>query len=248
MNNIADHLGNIYERIAAAAQRAGRNPAEVTLVAVSKTQPVEVIAQAVAAGVNHIGENRVQEALPKIMSLSQAQQGVHWHLIGHLQRNKSRTAAEHFAMLHSLDSVRLAETLQRHVQAVRAETGPRFPVLLQVNVSGEASKEGFDLPGGLEHQPGLEAFLADVEKLIALPHLDIQGLMTVAPWTSDPEAVRPIFQRLRRLRDVLAQRFPQATWHHLSMGMTDDFEVAIEEGATFVRIGRALFGERPPKQ
>lgn len=241
---IANKVAAVAARVDAAARRAGRAPAEVTLIAVTKTHAPAVIAQAIAAGVVHLGENRVQEALPKMAELASEQQRLHWHLIGHLQRNKARQAAPQFDMIHSLDSLRLAETLNRQ----RHETAPAalpLPVLLQVNVSGEASKEGFDLPGGLENQAQLPAFLHAVEPLLDLPHLQVQGLMTIAPFTPDPATVRTVFRRLRLLRDWLAARLPAADWRHLSMGMSDDFELAIEEGATLIRIGRALFGARP---
>jgi hypothetical protein len=236
----------VSERIEAAARRAGRDPAEVTLMAVTKTHSVETIAQAVEAGITHLGENRVQEASQKIPAILDSYPHVRWHLIGHLQRNKAGSASQLFDMLHALDSVRLAETLQRQVAKEAGAGGKeQFSVLLQVNVSGEASKEGFDLSGGLENREQLPQFLADVERVLSLPNLRVQGLMTIAPFSADPETARPVFQRLRLLRDALAQQFPQADWRHLSMGMTGDFEVAIEEGSTFVRVGRAIFGERP---
>lgn len=242
MQTLTDRVEAIQARIAAAARRTGRDPAEVTLVAVTKTHPPALVAEALAAGLRHFGENRVQEAETKIAALATADPRPTWHLIGHLQRNKAKPAARLFDIVHSLDSLRLAETLDRALAAMPG--GQRLPALLQVNVSGEASKEGFDLPGGVTNQAGLPLFLAEVERILALPHLQIQGLMTIAPYTPDPEAARPVFRALRRLRDTLARHCPAAGWTQLSMGMTDDFEVAIEEGATLVRVGRALFGER----
>jgi pyridoxal phosphate enzyme (YggS family) len=260
---IASNIAAVHERIAAAARRAGRDPADVTLVAVTKTQPPELVAEAIAAGAADLGENRVQEAAAKIAALAGSQDeaqplrraAVRWHLIGHLQRNKARLAAApfgdasssgeagaqrvHFDLIHSVDSLRLAEALARHAPPGRAQ-----PILLQVNVSGEASKEGFDLAGGLENRQALAALLPDVERIVALPGLALRGLMTIAPIVDDPEQARPVFRRLRELRDELARRFPQASWDELSMGMTDDFEAAIAEGATIVRVGRAIFGER----
>jgi hypothetical protein len=242
--SIAERLAQLQKRIATAASRCGRALDEVTLVAVTKTHPPDVIAEVIAAGVKHLGENRVQEAAEKIAALRNGQEQTTWHLIGHLQRNKARKALELFDIIHSVDSLRLAEALDRIVAEQSAATQQRFPVLLQINVSGEASKEGFDLPGGIENNERLSLLLADIEQIIALPRLQIQGLMTIAPFGDDPEMARPVFRSLRLLRDTLAQRFPAADWHHLSMGMTDDFEVAIEEGATIVRVGRAIFGER----
>lgn len=250
MKNIAENLNLIYERITAAAHRARRDPAEVTLIAVSKAQPLEAIQQAIAAGVQHLGENKVQEAEQKINQLSTTSptsesQPVTWHLIGHLQRNKARTATRLFGMVQSLDSVRLAETLNQRVSAANdGEEPPPLPVLLQVNVSGEVQKEGFDVPGGVENQVRLSYFAHEVEQILALPHLRVHGLMTIAPLSADPHTIRPVFRQLRLLRDAVARQFPATDWSHLSMGMTNDFEVAIEEGATLVRVGRAIFGER----
>jgi hypothetical protein len=264
MNSIAEHIAAVQERIAAAARRAGRPGAEIALVGVTKTHPPEVIAQALAAGLSNFGENRVQEAEAKIAALAAERDRISWHLIGHLQRNKASKAAALFDIVHSLDSLRLAEALNRYAAedgGWRMEDGgrdspssilhppssisaSRLPVLLQVNVSGEATKEGFALAGWQERPPVLGAFLAEVEALLALPHLSVRGLMTIAPWAPGSESARPTFRSARRLRDHLAQRFPQADWSTLSMGMTDDFEVAIEEGATLVRVGRAIFGAR----
>lgn len=239
--NIASRFDQVLERIARAAARANRDPAAITLVAVTKTHPPEVIAEAIAAGARDLGENRVQEAALKIPPLAAAYPDARWHLIGHLQRNKAKTAIELFDMIHSIDSLRLAETLNRLLQERAAA---RLPILLQVNVSGEASKEGFDLPGGIANRAGLEALLPEVERILALPCLEVRGLMTIAPIVADPEQARPVFRALRELRDELARRFPRAAWAELSMGMTDDFEAAIAEGATIVRVGRAIFGER----
>ena len=239
---IALNIAAVRERIAAAARGAQRVPEDVTLIAVTKTHTPRRIGMALAAGVVDCGENRVQEAEEKI-GLLQAER-VRWHLIGHLQRNKAKRAAAIFDMIHSLDNVRLAEALNRHVEETSLVGQRRLPVLVQVNVSGEASKEGFDLMGGLANDASLSVFLEAVAQIVALPYLDVQGLMTVAPYANEPESARPTFRALRLLRDELALRFPAMSWRHLSMGMTNDFEVAIEEGATFVRVGRAIFGER----
>ncbi|HWQ12530.1 MAG TPA: YggS family pyridoxal phosphate-dependent enzyme [Roseiflexaceae bacterium] len=244
MDTLAERISAVRERIAAAALRAGRSPAEVRLVGVTKTHPPEVVAAALAAGLAEFGENRVQEAETKIGALAAERARITWHLIGHLQRNKAGRAAAIFDMVHSVDSLRLAEALDRQVGARAGDAALPLPILLQVNVSGEATKEGFDLAAWRERPAALEAFLADVERILALPHLEVRGLMTIAPWGEDPGLARPTFRATRDLRDLLARRFPAARWPELSMGMTDDFEVAIEEGATIVRVGRAIFGSR----
>ena len=279
METIAARLAAVREHLAAAARRAGRQPEEVRLVGVTKTQPPESVREALAAGLRDFGENRVQEAEEKIAALAAERAAITWHLIGHLQRNKAKKAAALFDAVHSLDSLRLAESLDRALEEQgtknkeqRGTQEPRTaepenqaahpfvlssahlltrsppPVLLQVNVSGEASKEGFALRGWEERRALLDAFLAEVEALLALPHLRVRGLMTIAPWGADPEAARPAFRSTRRLRDALARRFPGANWSALSMGMSEDYAVAIEEGATIVRIGRAIFGEREAKK
>ena len=220
LDTIAERVAHVRQRVERAAERAGRSPADVAIVAVSKSFPRQAIEEAVAAGIAHLGESRVQEAAAKIPGLRRLP--VTWHLVGHLQANKAKTAVELFDIIHSVDSLHLAEVLSHRAQRP-------LPVLLEVNAAGETSKFGF---------PPSEVAAA-AQAVARLPHLDLRGLMTVAPWASDPEAVRPIFRHLRRLRDALG--LPE-----LSMGMTDDFEVAIEEGATLVRIGRAIFGERIP--
>lgn len=245
MDTIESRVAAVRERIAAAARRAGRSEAEIRLVGVTKTHPAEAIAAALAAGVSEFGENRVQEAEAKIAALSHLRDRITWHLIGHLQSNKAKRAAGLFDLIHSVDSLKIAEHLNRHVAARAPEPGAApCDVLLQVNVSGEESKEGFALAGWEERPAVLESFAAEVAAIVALPHLRVRGLMTIAPWGPSAELARPTFRSTRRLRDELARRFPHVDWEHLSMGMTDDFEVAVEEGATIVRVGRALFGER----
>ncbi len=235
--SIEHNVARVMDRIAAAARRVGRDPAEVALVAVAKTFPAQAVVEAHRAGVSIFGENRVQEAQPKIAAVAGILVGdaVSWHMVGHLQRNKARHAVKCFDLIHSVDSVRLAEELEKRCAALEAEK--RMPVLLEVNVSREATK--FGLPADDRAQ-----LATTVEAILALPHLELQGLMTMAPIVADPEKARPFFRLLRRLRDELARRFPAADWRHLSMGMTDDFEVAVEEGATLVRIGRSIFGQR----
>ncbi len=217
----------VLARIAAACGRAGRDPAAVTLVAVSKTIDAEPLRAAVAAGLELLGENRVQEAAAKAPLVP----GARWHLVGPLQANKARRAVEVFEAIESVDSVGLAERIERLAREVRP--GARYPVLLQVNVDDDPAKAGFDpatLTGAVAPIVGLEA-------------LEVRGLMTIGRLVTDPEAARPTFRRLRELSGELrAAGLPIGP--ELSMGMTDDFEVAVEEGATIVRVGRALFGER----
>ncbi len=224
------NVAAIRQRMAAACARAGRVAAEVTLVAVSKTVEPARIRAAIAAGVTVLGENRVQEAQGKIAELNEP--SVQWHLIGHLQSNKARRAVELFAAVHSVDSLKLAEKLAQ----AAAELGKRLPVFLEVNLGGEDSKAGV---AANEVLPLCEA----VGKLAAL---ELKGLMAVPPFLDDAEAVRPYFSRLRELRDAAVKAGVVGPgFRELSMGMSNDFEVAIEEGATFVRVGTALFGARP---
>ncbi len=207
--------------------RVGRDPESVTLVGVTKGRGLAIVREALSAGLRDLGENRVQEAVSKIDAVGP---GPRWHLIGHLQRNKARLAAGRFQVIHSIDGLRIAQAVDR----AAGEAGRRIPVLIEVNVAGETTKHGI-APGEAEDLIG---------RVCAMPHLDAIGLMTVAPLADDPEAVRPVFRELRELRDRLRARVAGAAFGELSMGMTDDFEVAIEEGATMVRIGRALFEER----
>jgi len=224
---IADRLQGIRERIAAAAGRAGRDPESVTLVGVGKTVPPDRILEAVQAGLADLGENRVQEARDKAPLLPGT---VRWHLVGHLQANKANHAARLFQVVHSIDSV---ETLERLERAAERE-GRRMTAMAQVNLAGEATKSGArteDLDRILETAAGLRS-------------VALTGLMILPPYDPDPGRSRPFFRRLRELLHETQGRHPGLSLRHLSMGMTEDFEVAIEEGATMVRVGRALFGER----
>jgi pyridoxal phosphate enzyme (YggS family) len=219
-SHIAESIARLRSRITAACDRASRSAGEVTLIAVTKTHPVEAIEAALASGLHDFGENRVQEAVPKIDGLREHWADVTWHLIGNLQRNKVAAAISRFDILHTVDSERLAEAISE-----RAEAPIR--VLIEVNVAGEASKHGV----------APEDVSALAGRMARMPNIELLGLMTVAPRADDPEDIRPVFRRLREIRDGLGLR-------ELSMGMTDDFEVAIEEGATLVRVGRAIFGAR----
>lgn len=227
--DIAANLTAVRARIGAAARRAGRDPGEVTLVAVSKTFGAGHVRAAWAAGQQHFGENKVQEALQKIAETSDIP--IRWHLIGHLQSNKARKAAQPFACIHSIDSV---ELLQK-IDAAAAEAGAAPEVLVQVDLAGEATK--FGAPA--EHARRV------VDAALACRAARLAGLMVLPPWSEDQEATRPWFVRLRSLRDEwIAAGVPRDALRHLSMGMSHDFEAAIEEGATMVRVGTAIFGRR----
>ncbi len=230
--SIAENIAQIREQIAAAARRAGRNPADITLMAVSKTFPVESIRDAYAAGLRVFGENRVQEFAGKANALRDLPDA-EWHLIGHLQTNKAAKATELFDAVDSVDSVRMAEKLNAFAESA----GKTLSVLIEINVGGEQAKNGV-APGSEE----LEQILRGGPRW---GNLKIHGLMTVPPYTEDPEGSRPYFRQLRQIRDSIAAReLPKIGTSVLSMGMSHDFEVAIEEGATCVRVGTAIFGER----
>jgi pyridoxal phosphate enzyme (YggS family) len=228
---LPENFAAIEQRIAAACARAGRERASVTLLAVTKGMPPSFVDAAVNLGQVFFGESKVQEAKAKIPECSSR---AHWHMIGHLQSNKCRDAVQLFEMVQSVDSISLAQELSKWGE----KSGKTLPVLLEVNVAGEGTKFGF--------KP--EGFLEQVEAVNALPRLAVHGLMTIAPWSPDPERARSSFRRLRALKGDAEQKLG-APLPHLSMGMSGDFEVAIEEGATIVRVGTALFGSRPkPKQ
>ena len=231
--SISENIVGVRVRIADAARRAGRRPEEIAVMAVSKTHPPERIREAHAAGLRLFGENRVQEFAGKAAALTDLD-GAEWHMIGHLQTNKAGKAAELFGAVDSVDSVKLAERLDAAARSI----GKKLSVLIEINVGGEAAKSGVapdsqELEELLSAAPGFEA-------------LEFRGLMTVPPYTDDPEGARPYFRKLRELRDAIAARkLPAVRMHVLSMGMSHDFEVAIAEGSTCVRVGTAIFGERP---
>lgn len=229
-DSIADRLAQVRTRIKSAALRAGRHPDEVVLVAVSKMQPAHLVSEAIAAGAADLGENKVQEAEKKIPQVGLP--SVRWHLIGHLQSNKTRKSVALFDMIHSIDSISLVQRLERNC----AEVGrAQLPVLIQVDLGNEESKSGI----AEDALPALVYALRDCR------HLRLRGLMTLPPFYDNPEDARPFFRKLRELRDYLSTRQAfQDGAGELSMGMTHDFEVAIEEGATIVRIGTAIFGQR----
>src|SRR5262249_21819722 len=231
--SIADNIAAVRERIARAAARVGRDPGSVTLMAVSKTVEPERIRQAYAAGIRVFGENRVQEFDGKTAALSDLPDA-QWHLIGHLQSNKAKKAADIFSAIDSLDSLRLAEKLDQ----AAAHTGRKLEVLIEIKTGSEDSKAGIVLDS-----PEIEVLLLAATRFV---HLRVRGLMTVPPFTENPEGARPYFRLLRDLRDqIAARRLPGIQMDTLSTGMSHDFEVAIEEGSTCVRVGTAIFGARP---
>ncbi|MFY9748797.1 MAG: YggS family pyridoxal phosphate-dependent enzyme [Acidobacteriaceae bacterium] len=233
MSSLAERLAHIEERIAAACHRAGRSPREVRLMGVSKMHPAETLAEAARAGLTLFGENRVQEFEAKRRRLDELHvTGAEIHFIGHLQSNKSANAAGIFSAIDSVDSLRLAERLND----AAGKLGKRMPILLELKLSAEPAKSGIEPDGG-----ELRLLL---ERLPTLEHLTMRGLMTIAPFDENPETARVCFRRLRSLRDTLARENPRIDFRELSMGMSGDFEIAIEEGSTLVRIGTALFGER----
>ncbi len=230
MDEIAGNIRRVRERLAAAATACGRNPDDITLIAVGKNFPQDCIAEAAAAGQRHFGENRVQEAAGKIPHL-QAAQGLTWHMIGHLQTNKAQRAAELFDVIHSVDSIKLAQKLNQAALAI----GERLAVLIQVDLGHEATKFGAER----SQAAGIAGAILD------LGGLRLDGLMTIPPFFEDPELARPYFAALRQLRQSLEDERPGLLGRgHLSMGMSNDFEVAVQEGATMVRVGTAIFGER----
>lgn len=237
---IRDNLARVEERIARACAQAGRRRDEVTLVAVTKTRSLPEVLAAHACGLRDLGENRVEELEARRPQVAEALGGdlPTWHMIGHIQSRKAARAAAVSDLIHSVDSIRLAQRLE----GAAAEQERVLPVLIEVNVSGEAAKYGFAAASTAAE----DSLIAELEQLEELAHLSVQGLMTMAPIVADPELARPVFARLRRLGERLRQELPFSRWGHLSMGMTDDFPVAIQEGATMVRIGRAIFA--PPNE
>ncbi len=244
-NDIARNVEAVYERITNAAQRAGRKAGDITLVAVTKTHPVETVTTAYDVGLRHFGENRVPEGVEKITDFTawlSTKEAPQWHFIGHLQsRQVGLVLAGKFNLIHSVDSLKLAQRINR---LAKRDNHPPIDVLLQCNVSGETTKSGFNLNQWTSNPQQLENFYREMTQLEGLNNIIVRGIMTMAPFSSNPEDARPTFQKLAALRDRLMVEMPQFDWQHLSMGMTDDFEVAIEERATIVRVGRAIFGER----
>lgn len=242
MSSLTDSIRERYlqtlERIATAERRSGRAPGSARLVVVTKSQPMETVRAALEAGVKILGENYPEEAVDKIAAISAS--NAEWHMIGHVQSRKADLIPANFALLHSLDSLKLATRLDRFA----AQAGRVLPVLLEFNVGEEASKFGW-AASDKARWPDL---LPELNMVLKFSNLAVRGIMTMPPLYEDPERTRPYFQKLRRLRDFLAQNFPAADWSELSMGTSADFEAAVEEGATLVRVGTAIVGPRQPKR
>lgn len=237
VDGIKSNLNMVNEKIAAAAVRSGRDFDDIQLVVVSKGQPVKVIQAAISAGVRNFGENYPEESLPKITACEG--EGVIWHMIGHLQSRKARLVCENFDWMHSLDSRRLAEKMERQL----AESSRSLPVLLEFNVGGEESKSGWVA----DDEKNWPVLRDEIGQILQLPHLDVRGLMAMPPLTASLEEARGYFQRLVKLQAYMTSQFPAVGWKELSMGTSADFEAAVEEGATFVRIGTKILGPRPVK-
>ncbi len=244
---LAARIADVKARIAEACRASGRSPENVRLVAVSKTHPAEMVLAAVAAGLTDFGENRPEEAVAKIAEVDARlsdDADIRWHMIGHIQSRKARLVVRRFSLIHSVDSLKLADKLSRlAVQHDRV-----LDVLLEMNVSGEETKSGWQAHGWDKNATLRESLWNDIQSILLLPGLRVHGLMTMAPIVPDPEMARPTFMALRLLRDALQSDFPDVSWRELSMGMTDDYPVAVSEGATIVRIGRAIFGPRETRQ
>jgi hypothetical protein len=236
--SIRERYQQTLDRIAAAERASGRAPGSTRLVVVTKSQPLEVVKAALGAGVKILGENYAEEAKAKMDAIG-SRPGMEWHMIGHVQSRKAHLIPVNFSLMHSLDSLKLANRLERFA----AEAGITLPVLLELNVGGEVSKYGWRAVNELQWAN----LLPEVEAVLKLENLSVRGLMTMPPLEEDPRKTRPYFERLRRLRDYLAVRFPQVEWRELSMGTSVDFEAAVAEGATLVRVGTAILGPRPPK-
>jgi hypothetical protein len=242
MSSLSDSIRERYihtlDRISAAEMRAGRAAGSTRLVVVTKSQPVETVRAALEAGVKILGENYPEEAVGKIQAIGKTD--AEWHMIGHVQSRKADLIPANFSLMHSLDSAKLAARLDRFA----AQAGRVLPALLEFNVGEEESKFGW-AASDESHWPEL---LPEIDMVLKLKNLTVRGLMTMPPLFDDPERTRPYFQKLRRLRDFLARSFPAADWSELSMGTSADFEAAVEEGATLVRVGTAIVGPRPPKR
>ena len=233
--NIRDNYHRVQEWITKAAVNAGRNRESIRLVVVTKTHPIEVIQAVLEAGASDIGENYVEEAIPKMQSVGD-KHGINWHMVGHVQSRKANDVCQYFQYLHSLDSVKLGERLSRCL----VELNKSLPVWLEFNVGGEESKSGWNI----STDENWFHLLPDIEKIISLPKLELLGVMAIPPFSNNPEESRPYYRRLRKFQEYIIDHFQLTDFKELSMGMSGDFEVAIQEGSTCVRIGQAILGPR----
>ena len=251
MTDILERCTSVTQRITQAAQRAGRNPDDITLVAVTKTWPAETVLAVYEAGMRHFGENRPEELAEKRTAVETElgpDSGITWHLIGTLQSRKTSLAADHADVFHALDRLKIANRLSSHVTEIHQSSfinhHSNLPVFLEVNVSGEASKSGWDMRKWETNATQRDNLRKAAETIAGLPGLRLVGLMAMAPWDAPQAEIRQVFRRTRELGLWLDTAVPSAQITQLSMGMTDDFEIAVEEGATHVRVGRAIFGSR----
>jgi len=235
IRQIKNNLEIVYENISQAAIRSGRKPDEVKLVVVTKTHPVETVQMVIEAGAQHIGENYIEEARDKLAMIDNPD-NCFWHMIGHVQSRKSSQVVEYFDYLHSLDSLKLAQRLDTQANS----KGVKLPVMFEFNVSGEESKSGWQAVD----EDNWKELLPVIESVVSLGNLQVRGLMTMPPYTIQPEEARQYYQKLSRLQIYLRNHIPVIDWNELSMGMSGDYQVAVEEGATWVRIGQAILGAR----
>ena len=236
IDQIKNNFDSVQKRITQAAERADRDPGDVKLVAVTKLMPVETVEAGIAAGLRCFGENYPEQAAEKITALA-TEKDVEWHMIGHIQSRKTDTVCRYFNMVHSLDRMKIARYLDRYA----GEASRIMPVLIEVNLSGESSKFGWEA----SNENLWPELVPEFQKIASMENIELQGLMSMPPLFEDPERTRPIYQRLKRLQKFLIQELPEADWGDLSIGTSFDFEIAVEEGATMVRIGTEIFGERP---
>ena len=239
VSQIEENLQDVQQRIQMAAQREHRDPNEVKLIAVTKHMPSDTIRAGIAAGLRCFGENYPEQAAEKIVALESSEE-IEWHMIGHIQSRKTETVCRYFDVVHSVDRMKIARYLDRYSR----ENSRILPVLIEVNVSGEPSKFGWEAS---DENQWIE-LISQFQEMIALPNLKVQGLMTMPPFFDDPERTRPIYERLIRLQQFLQEEVPGSTWQELSIGTSFDFEIAVEYGATMVRIGTEIFGERPTER
>jgi hypothetical protein len=247
VTDILERYTAVTHRIAQSAERAGRDPNSITLVAVTKTWPAEIVLAAYEAGMRHFGENRAEELAEKraiVESHLGPDSGITWHLIGTLQSRKTSLAAEHADVFHALDRRKIANRLSSHLVETRHPPLTTLPIFLEINVSGESSKSGWDMRKWETNATQRDNLRTAAETIAGLPGLRLVGLMTMAPWDAPSAEIRDVFRRTRELGLWLDAELPAVQITQLSMGMTDDFEIAIEEGATHVRVGRAIFGSR----